>query len=603
LYQPHWPINQYGHISYPSPIFVLLFFLVIAGVLSQPKRQWIVVLLLFLLSAFLIKGTTPPLGFFYSYLIEKVPFGVIFRDSTKFFIPLTLFASLLFGYTFDILKQRFTPHKHIIFSFLLLLLVSSVWQAYSPGLSGALSLKKSSNQFSVFSEILGTDMNYGRSVWIPYLHPLTFHTSIHPSIDGRDLQRFVPFRLASQGEDPYNFFFQIPLKDWFKFLSIRYLIFSGYAQNIPPSQSELVDQSKLYSTTLPLGSIFSRYPVALDLGSNTISQLYSVNKLYLIVGKPDLTLSPIDYPQIYAEDGIFDPTMLLEKHKDALVVVLQNRTLKDLAMVFLQKHFIDLSLNSSAWAIGKHDDYLHWKYQLLTKNILFSDLDFGRGIIFSTQANEENSYNVNLGVDGQYLFAVRSLSSADSLFVRIDSEEFSVPASSSLVWNYFDITLSKGSHTVTFKNTKNYSIVNAAALLFKTDFDTAYASAQALTTKFHTIRLPDNVHLSDAESVHLTPIEIKDSTEWKMSFQVPTTGYWILFRDSYHPLWSLKRGGEFYTSIPLFSSVNAFYFEPNWSNTSILFLGQYYFRWGLYLSSLVVLLIVIVVLSKYAKKD
>ena len=88
-----------------------------------------------------------------------------------------------------------------------------------------------------------------------------------------------------------------------------------------------------------------------------------------------------------------------------------------------------------------------------------------------------------------------------------------------------------------------------------------------------------------------------------MSYKVtaPKDSYWIILSDSYHPKWKLKQGEKFHASLPVFSMLNAFYIEPDWTKTDIVFKGQESFRWGLWFSVVTILSLVIVYL--YFKAD
>ncbi|MFH1827580.1 MAG: hypothetical protein ABH812_04135, partial [bacterium] len=67
--------------------------------------------------------------------------------------------------------------------------------------------------------------------------------------------------------------------------------------------------------------------------------------------------------------------------------------------------------------------------------------------------------------------------------------------------------------------------------------------------------------------------------------------------------WNLKKGYDYYNSLPFYSMVNGFYVEDSWTNLFLIFRGQEIFRWGLYFSLISFLTVIIVFLSFAGRKN
>ena len=81
----------------------------------------------------------------------------------------------------------------------------------------------------------------------------------------------------------------------------------------------------------------------------------------------------------------------------------------------------------------------------------------------------------------------------------------------------------------------------------------------------------------------------------------PPQNNWIIFTDSYHSQWKLKKGREFLPSYPLYSMINGFYVLPNWQDIEITFVGQEHVLWGGYISLAAIFSLAVIFLWFYSK--
>ena len=238
-------------------------------------------------------------------------------------------------------------------------------------------------------------------------------------------------------------------------------------------------------------------------------------------------------------------------------------------MAFLQKYFVTPS--KSAWAIGKPEDYLNWKYQLLMRGLDFKDFTYDKGIAYSTQKGEQIKFDLKVPA-GNYYLAVRRLKLGR------------------LEW-----TVSKQDSQFVFTNEADLDVINVAAIIPEEDWVKAGRDAESLIANHVTVtKLPLlQTNKIDFKSINPNTYEVEPNEKIN----------WIIFTDSYHPKWQIVRNAEKHQSLPMYSAVNGFYLGKwNTVPTKIFFEGQSDVRWGVYYSVITLLLLIIWYLYWYDKK-
>lgn len=599
LFQPHWPGNIYGVISYPPFYFVLLPFFIFAGLLLKNKSKTLLtLLLLFLIFAFLVKGETAPLGGVYSFLVNTIPLGSAFRDSSKFFIPLILFAGILIGSTIENIIKRFKVNNIISFIVLIvcyLYLLFLIAPALSGNLNFVLSDRKHSQDYQMIYQTLKKDEGFYRTVWFPEKYPLAFETSNNPAVEAKTLVNNRPFAVLNASEDVFNFLNNPGFVEWFRVLGIKYLILSGSPRNITPTLKDKENWEEikdLIGKTPGLEKKDWGISIPVYEVSDTRPKVFAVDKLTAVVGPEPLFSSSLPFAAVYFEDGKFDPRLFEGLNKDSVKILFNGKEELDLTMSFLQRHFAGYS--KSGWANYNGADYLKYKYQLLIRGVVFRDFDYGKGISFSTEKGERIEFDLKAEMAGEYILAVRSWGEAIKLDFEGNIVSISPSQKDNFSWYTKQVSLKKGNHKLILENQGGTQIVNVAALVPIAEWNKAQAFSKTYLAHFGTTtenKLSDKWRSVDFEKISPVRYEIT----------APKDSYWVILADSYHAEWKLKQGELFHDSLPVFSMLNAFYMEPNWTKTDIVFKGQEAFRWGLWFSVVTVLSLTIVYL--YFKAD
>ena len=138
------------------------------------------------------------------------------------------------------------------------------------------------------------------------------------------------------------------------------------------------------------------------------------------------------------------------------------------------------------------------------------------------------------------------------------------------------------------ENNKDTSVINLIALIPRKDWENAANSKDKLIKRFGMVDI-ENLD-PDQETWREVEYEVVDSTRYKVK---NAEGNWLLFADSYHPLWKYTGGGP---NLSAFSMINAFYLESE--SGELYFGGQDVIRSGYYITLGTIALLLLAVLLR-----
>lgn len=593
LYQPHFPGNEFGKLFAPPFYFVFVPLLIFGGIFFKFKdKLYLRLLVLYLIFAFMAKGVNLPLGELYGFLAGKTLFGFAFRDSSKFFIPLVLFAGISIGLAIDKITTAFSSKwvSPIILLVCYLFFGFLVMPVLREKLNFVLSNREHSNDYRIISDNLRKDLGFFRTVWFPEKYPLSFETSDKPAIDARSLVNSRPFAVLNASEDAFNFLYKPNFAEWFRALGIKYVILSGNSRNVTPTEEDKKNWdlvTNLIGKTLVLEKQNWGINVPVYEVKDIRQKVFAVDKIIAVVGPEPVVSKNLPFASVYFEDGKLEPNLLGEYKPDSIKILLNGKSELDLSMSFLQKYFV--SSTKSDWAKYDTNDYLKWKYQLLIRGIEYKDFDYGKGILFSTQTGEKAEFDLKTNKSGEYMLAVRFFGGPLKLDFSGNQFETETARKDNFSWYIKKVNLSKGDNKLIIENPGGIRVANVAALIPIVEWNKAQDLSKTYLTRFGTItenKISDN--WKEAVFEKISPV--------RYIVMAPENAYWLIFTDSYHQGWKLRRGPLLHESLPIFSMVNGFYIEPNWANTEIVFKGNDMFRWGIWFSLVTILSLGIVYL-------
>lgn len=237
VFQPHWPHNIFGKVSHVEPLFYLFPFIFYAApfLLKRPVAWFFVVLSL--ISAFLTKGTNEPFGTVYTYLVTVLPGFELFRDPSKFYVPLILSYTLLFSLVVErlfwnlwaLLRKQSNIIKYAVpWGFLLtvaLLLYGLATPAFQRTMNGTLQSRTIHNSFNTYHNNLATNNDdFYRSLWIPEKSKFAFQDNSRPIISGTKIGSLEPFNgFIVDDFHTYTYLEDPAVVDMLEILGVRFL--------------------------------------------------------------------------------------------------------------------------------------------------------------------------------------------------------------------------------------------------------------------------------------------------------------------------------------------------------------------------------------------
>lgn len=231
LLHPNWPENLFGRVYFLQPEFLILPIVAFLSLVFIHQKQTInsrlminderlmkasalnnsgsliinhksfvqFFALLALISAFLAKGVNEPFGSIYQWMFDRIPGFILFRDSTKFYIPIALSYAILIPYTLSKLARwindkglRIKDKNQSLIMYLLSLIFIVFWfitlrPLFMGQLSGNFKPIVIPNDYVLFKQILVNDLSFGRTLWLPRKENISFASDMHPSLSSTDL--------------------------------------------------------------------------------------------------------------------------------------------------------------------------------------------------------------------------------------------------------------------------------------------------------------------------------------------------------------------------------------------------------------------------------
>lgn len=612
LFQPHWPHNEFGKTS-PVPFYFVGIPLLVFGSLLGRKKQMSMIVFCYLIFVFLTKGTTAPFGFLYEFLTTKIPLGVGFRDSSKFFIPTILFAGILIGESvnnlYNLTKNRYLKKAVLLGCTLYLFLLIS--PAVAGKLNGVLAGGKITSDLEKINLIIEKDTD-GRTLWFPEHHPWSYSTTSKPAVDAKSLVNHRTFASINVGTyNRFNFLHNDLSSDFLRLYGFNNIILSGDTRK-KLSKKEKGEWEDLQALVDGKPSL-EKYPnidppVYKVLEPNP--RIFGTQKMIFVVGSDNIykklilkndKFSPSHQPFAFIEDGKFEPIILKDLDSTSALLVFNDKNKIDFSMSFLQSTFVSPLENShSEWAVRSSDEFLKWQYELLNNNHPTEEFDYNKGVAFSTETGEKISFKRDIKKTGQYVLAIRSLGT-NPLKIYIDNQALQTDhvTEKNFSWFIYDgLNLTKGEHGFTFENTDGFHVINTFALIPQQNWTDAQSIADGLITQLPLIEINgDNLNNLEKITPNISKIDFETINSTFYKLLIPPSVSWIIFTDSFNQMWSLHDSA----SIPAYSAVNAFYTEATGRNVNLKFNGQKYARWGVLGTTVSILTIIAILLWPRSK--
>lgn len=584
LYNPHFPNNEFGKISH-LPFWYGLLPLIILGGIWRKEKIIKIFSGVFLILAFVAKGGNDPLGNIYSLLVEKLPLGMAFRDSTKFYIPLILMAAVLaslnIGWWLERLRKRRIV-SGVVATSLFIYLVMLINPAIYPGMSGALRMVNFNQDERYINFQLQNSTGQFRTAFFPERPPLMFSSQSKEAVDGNGFYKELPFASLIKGDyDLYYFLHDNVSGDLFRLLGIKYALFPLDHRQKSYTPQEQINRREFEQFVKSLGFFKPlNWPVSFPAFevSSFLPKIFLEDRLMVVVGGADIyqflktnfNFSLYKAGFVFVEDGLLDQNIVEKLSAQNAMLIFNNKGLLDLEMWLAQKSLISFSyLRHRDWGYFEAGDYLKWRYLLLQNGIDSSDLAYRQGVYYSSIKDEVMKMDFEIARKDRYYLMIRGVSASQSasLSLEVVDGNFQVESShQGFSWSKIGpIELDIGNTQVVVKNLGGFQAINEIGLVSTKDFGLAEDKANQLSA-----RIPVFDRQKEADWTRLKQtLEGLDTKAVAISKVDPTTYHlivpkldanWLVFSDHYHPGWQLQGSGQ--GPWPFYSMINGFLIGP-----------------------------------------
>src|SRR3989344_43706 len=415
LFQPHWPLNVFGKLSLPGLFFCLIPIISFLPLFFRKDRRVLAVFWISLIAIFMVKGSNPPLGVVNEWIFINVPGMALFRDSSKFFIPLALSFAIFWGTAYDLiadwLKHLYSPRLKInssfaslsVFLVLAVLIILPVRAVFEQSLTGMLGSSVRGTSFEEITNMIKGDQSFFRTLWAPEKPVYGYSDTLRPALSPKSLSDIRSFQLLSQGRYDLFEFIRSPLSDQLlRLVGVKYLFFS---ENFSRDNHKLSFQDYARSTT----RFLDRLPwlVKTQTGSINTYQLQnpqdkftSFDKLFLIDGSQDIYQELQQVQPEFLTKNVF--LFLDQLHPSVLEKLIDTNSGK-IFVISSSKEDLRLNianinttnaLESGNWG-EKSDQSADWIQLLKEQSVLLhSDRQVSQSVFFSTIPGEKLKFEL-----------------------------------------------------------------------------------------------------------------------------------------------------------------------------------------------------------------
>lgn len=608
LYSPHFPLNQFGVVFSPPFYYVLaplILFLPLFFKLEKAiKKQFISFASIYLFFVFLTKGDSPPLGQIYSFFVQKVPLANAYRDSSKFFLPLLLSASVLITISFEVVSQRLKKFNKLIWIAYLLILCIFIAPVFNQKLTGSLGSSSTDNSYSKLHDLINSKADFSRTLYFPLIPERGFRSWSHPAINGNELYKEHPIASLIEGEyDLFNYLHNPHFEHWSKLLGIDRIVISNEYLNKGSEEEKYEHQLFLrFVSSIPYLRRESQGLNSFHI-DNSVPHIFGHTRALLSFGGDEIFPSLFKFnnfklentPLIFAESGDVDLNRFFSVDKDSLAILNSPNLTEEVATVFLKDKIESTQKLSSKWAFKSSSEYLSSKYFLQKNKLSTFDYDFGKGISYSSIPGETMTIK-NLK-QGNLFFGIRSASATDSSKIRISIDNSMQDIkNNALSWQILGPF--KKIDDIKIENVDGTNMVSGFFIVSEPEMLDARQKSGQLLNRFSVLDLEaDQVQLESFLSSPMIPISSKEMDPTRYNIEIPEGVRWVTFTDHFDQAWQLNGS----SAMPFYGMLNGFY-AHNLATGQIAYKGQEVVEVGILISLTTLLLsVVFLVVRRYGK--
>lgn len=200
---PNWPENIFGKIYFQRPEFIIFPVIAFSSIIFKVKKEILFFTFIGLIGIFLGKGASDPFGNVYLFLFEYLPGFSLFRDSTKFYLLISISFSILIPYSLNLISEKFEKFRIIIAGSFIIFLLLVLKPGWSRELSGIFKPKDIPSEYVFFNFELKnfkettSEYSFSRILWVPRRQKFGYFDPQIPASDsevlfkGKDIEKIT----------------------------------------------------------------------------------------------------------------------------------------------------------------------------------------------------------------------------------------------------------------------------------------------------------------------------------------------------------------------------------------------------------------------------
>ena len=606
LFQPHFPNNEFGELAKTPIYFIFLPVIFFTGLLKRNKFA-VKISLLFLLFVFLAKGSGFFLGEIYSFVVNNMPLGNAFRDSSKFYIPAILTASILLSNSTDFIKENFNRSRLIWMSLIYLAILLTIYPAFAGNLSGVLGRSPDKTDFYKISELIQSEGYAFRTLWFRERPSLGYADWSHPALSANSLFQDRPFASMIDGDyDLFGFLHDGHISDWYELLGIKYIFYPPYERQKTPTKKELAERKifENFISKIPgLGKINSSLSFPGYETGDPQPRIYIQEKILFLVGGEEIYKKLFAFKNfaleksgmVFLESCKLNPEVIFKIKPQTFGLVLTDDKNDLLMPFFCDKLFSPNTAIRKEWAINSSTGYLNWKAQLLERGVRNYDYDFGKGMAYSTKENEKLEFKIKIPETKNYYLPVRFLTATGSAGLQVnygDNREILRSFSAhKLQWSVLGpVFLKKGETKVTLTNKGGLVVLNTLGIIAQDLYEGQQNLVEQKLKNLIVFNPQETGKLGEWFNSERIKVDYELISPVEYKIKLPGKAAWLVFSERFDQDWNLKGDAGLKQPLPFYSIINGFYIgDIPAGNYDLLYLPQRTVSPGILLSVVVFL--------------
>lgn len=653
LLHPFWPENIFGKTYFFKPAFLLFPILAFSSLLFlknlKPKtgknrtsrllgnRAILFFSFLAIGGAFLAKGSNPPFGEVYLGFFKNFPGFNMFRDPIKFYLLVAWSYALLIpvgvagiyqflGSLSDHFPKKSWPKivkGKILANVFLLSLAGCFLLILKPvflsEMKGTLERVKVPKDYQRLADFLSQDNSFGRSLWLPRRQTFGFSSSTHPPVWAEAFISAVrerrPFSsLLVDKYDSLSYLRHPAAREIFKILGLKYAIVPlDFREEIFLKNREYDPQQfQRRITALDQVSWLKKLEATLEIGLYQADfearRFFPAKSTFFVVGADDFYATVSAWPKVKLSDYSFYflEQNLGEKPKPQKgdFLVLNQKTKEDLTLSFLNQEE-----THSFYPFLKEKEFFGWEAIDLvnsTRTVGLGNIgfDFGQNMVLSREGgvfvfpfevSQEGDYEIWMRVLANHLGGELQLTLNSGRRIKILTQE----PEDGFVWKRLGngFSLSQGGHRLEIKNRRGLNALNLLAVLPKEKLEEYQKKAEEYLQGAEVLSFSGDREAGIPEEILEKSLPQIDSqrlgtSRYLVNVKNAQEPFWLIFSETFHPLWQVHLDQEKIAPIKVFNLINAFYIPQTGDfEFEVEFEAQKHVYWGLLGSGLTALFI------------